>query len=377
MSAWKAADRAARDRDEREGKERAGEHRSGAVDEPRERRHLERRQHDENADRQRDHDADLHERGEIVARREQQPHRKDRRREAVDHEQHGQRPSAQREDRGEIGLSGDPASGVEGEGDEQHEADRARLEHAARADPAHVDAHQHRDRNRESDRHRSPRARLERVHDHEREHRDQHDHDAEHRDERGVSGDGADLFLRHLAERFAVAPNGRAEDDEVLHRAADHDADDDPQNARQIAELRGERGSHERTGPGDGGEVMAEHDPLVGGHEVATVGESFRGRLPLVVEREDFRGDEGAVEAIRDGVGADGGDEQPRRADRLAAREREPGECAGAGECDHRPHDGGGAAAEYASRLRRHDRQSAAWSGEGQSSLRSRSVLSG
>ena len=40
----------------------------------------------ENADREREHDADLHERREIVARREQQPHRQHRRREAVAHD---------------------------------------------------------------------------------------------------------------------------------------------------------------------------------------------------------------------------------------------------------------------------------------------------
>ena len=38
---------------------------------------------DEDADRERDDDADLHERRQVVARREQQPHREHGRREAV------------------------------------------------------------------------------------------------------------------------------------------------------------------------------------------------------------------------------------------------------------------------------------------------------
>ena len=46
---------------------------------------------DEDPDRQRDHDADLHERREVVARREQQPHRQHRRREAVGHDEDGER----------------------------------------------------------------------------------------------------------------------------------------------------------------------------------------------------------------------------------------------------------------------------------------------
>ena len=45
-----AGDRAARDRDEREREQLAGEHRARAVDELRERRHLQRRQRDEDAE---------------------------------------------------------------------------------------------------------------------------------------------------------------------------------------------------------------------------------------------------------------------------------------------------------------------------------------
>ena len=62
-----------------------------------------------------------------------------------------------------------------------------------------------------------------------------------------------------------------AEDHEVLHRAAEHDADDDPDHAGQIAELRGERRTDERSRAGDRGEVMAEDDPAVRRHEVAAV----------------------------------------------------------------------------------------------------------
>ena len=128
----------------------------GAVGEPRERGHLQRRQRDEDADRERDDDADLHERGEIVARREQQPHREHGRREAVRHHEERERPAAQRERRRQRRLLGDPASRVQRD-DEQHDADRARLEHASGPDPAHVETHEHRDRDRQADRHRAPR----------------------------------------------------------------------------------------------------------------------------------------------------------------------------------------------------------------------------
>ena len=46
--------------------------------------------------------------------------------------------------------------------------------------------------------------------------------------------------LRHLAQRLAVAAHRGEEDDEVLHRAAEHDAEDDPERAGQVAELGGQ-----------------------------------------------------------------------------------------------------------------------------------------
>ena len=48
----------------------------------------------------------------------------------------------------------------------------------------------------------------------------------------------------------------------------------------QIAELRRQRRADQRPGPGDGGEVVAEDHPAVGGHEVAAVVDALRRRLP-------------------------------------------------------------------------------------------------
>jgi hypothetical protein len=79
----KARDRPAGDGDEAEREQLAGEHRPGAVDEARQRRQLDGRPHHEEAGREQQHRPDLDERGEIVARREQQPHRQHARHEAV------------------------------------------------------------------------------------------------------------------------------------------------------------------------------------------------------------------------------------------------------------------------------------------------------
>ena len=148
--------------------------------------------------------------------------------------------------------------------------------------------------------------------------------------------DLADLLARHLAERFAVAPHGGEQDDEILHRAAQHRADDDPQRARQVAELRRQHRPHQRTRPGDGGEVVAEDDPLVGGLEIVAVAQPLGRRGALVVERHHARGDELRVEAVADGVGAGRGQHQPDAVDVLAAIEGD------AAQTERRPDGDGG-----------------------------------
>ena len=201
------------------------------------------------------------------------------------------------------GECDDPLPGDDREQD-QDEADGRGLEHPARPQEPHVDAHQHRDRDGHRDREGAPRAVLERVDDDEREHGDQDDHDREDRDHREEPRPPADLVARHLAERLAVAAQREEQDHEVLHAAAEHDADHDPERARQVAELRGEHRADERTRAGDRGEVVAEDDPAVGRHEVAAVVEPLGRGGARRVEREHLRGDEGRVEAVGDEVGA-------------------------------------------------------------------------
>ena len=77
----------------------------------------------------------------------------------------------------------------------------------------------------------------------------------------------ADFFARHLANRFSVTPNGAKENHKVLHAAREHRASNQPECARQVAELRGQRRADKRPGPRNGGEMVAEENPFVGGYE--------------------------------------------------------------------------------------------------------------
>src|SRR5439155_4793616 len=65
----------------------------------------------------------------------------------------------------------------------------------------------------------------------------------------GEAAERPDLVLRHLPERAAVAAEAAAQDAEVLHRAAQHHAGQDPERAGQITELRRERRADQRPGP--------------------------------------------------------------------------------------------------------------------------------
>jgi hypothetical protein len=106
----------------------------------------------------------------------------------------------------------------------------------------------------------------------------------------------ADFIARHLAERFAIPAHGTEQNHEVLHRAAEHCAEQDPKRPRQIAELRGERGAHQRPRSGNCSEVMAEQYPLIRRFEIMAVAEPFGGRGPSIIEQHDFGRDELCVE---------------------------------------------------------------------------------
>ena len=84
-------------------------------------------------------------------------------------------------------------------------------------------------------------------------------------------------------------------------------------------------------------EVVPEGDPAIGGNEIAPVVQADGGRGPGIVEREDPRGDPGAVEAERDGVGAQRGGQQPEGVQGLSARQREDPDGGRAGDGDGPP----------------------------------------
>ena len=90
-------------------------------------------------------------------------------------------------------------------------------------------------------------------------------------DHRGHACGRAHLAADHLAERPPVAPRREEQHQHVLNRAREHDADEDPQRARQVTHLRREHRPHQRPGAGDSCKVVPEQDAAFGRHVVEAV----------------------------------------------------------------------------------------------------------
>ena len=317
----KAGNRAAGDGDEAKGKDLAGEDRPRAVGEARERRQEHRRARGQDSERQGQNRAEFDEGAQVIARRKQQPHRQHRSGEAVSDNHPRQGHGAVGEIRGEDRRHRHPAPRNHRR-HYQEESEERCLEDPARAPVAKIKPDHDRDRDGRRDGEESPGARLQRVHHHQRHDRDEDDHDQQHAYQRRPAAELADFVFRHLAERFPVAPYRAEERDEVLHRAAEHPSDDNPDRAGQISELRGEDRADQRPGAGYRGEVVAEDYPFVRGDEVAPVVEPLGGCGALVVELEDPEGDPAAIKAVPERVDRSRRRNQPDGVEGLAAFKR-------------------------------------------------------
>ena len=76
---------------------------------------------------------------------------------------------------------------------------------------------------------------------------------------------------------------GEEQNDHVLDRAGEDDADDDPDGSRQVAHLRGKHRSDQRSGTRDCREVVAEEHPPVGRVVIHGVVQPLRRRGPRLV----------------------------------------------------------------------------------------------
>ena len=221
--------------------------------------------------------------------------------------------------------------------EQQRQSDQRAFHHSPRTNIAQIEADQNCDGNGREDRGGCPGAVLHRVHHDEPQHRDQDHHDDECSHHGGITANGAELIARHLSETASVATRRHEQHGHVLHASADDAADQNPQRARQEAELCGERGTNQWPGACDGREVMAEHDPTMRGDEIAPVVQPHRGGQATIIGHQHLGAHPCAVEAVAERIDAHGGDDDPHGIDRFASMQGKPadGECAE--QCDADP----------------------------------------
>ena len=77
-----------------------------------------------------------------------------------------------------------------------------------------------------------------------------------------------------------------------MRGARKYSAKQNPEEARKIAELRGQRRADQRTWTGNGGKVMAQQNPFISRFKIVAVAQTFGRRGARVIQQHDFGGDE-------------------------------------------------------------------------------------
>ena len=143
-----AGNRAAGDGDKQEREQAAAPYRPGAIDKFGQRRHRQRRTHDQNPNRQTDDGADFQESREVVARRQQQPDRQYGGDKPVAHQNPGKLYAGVIKPRRPGRAFRHPAAGDDGE-HQHHQTNPRHFANAPGAQIANINAHEYRQRDGE------------------------------------------------------------------------------------------------------------------------------------------------------------------------------------------------------------------------------------
>ena len=305
--AVEAGHRAAGDGDEQDGEHRA----ELFIVEAREDGEVHRRMRNEKADdRARDH-ADEHEGSHVVARLLQKPHRENGGEEDVD--ERDVAPSRLAEDERAVHADGERGNDAE---DAEHGFLPARevqlLLHKAEDDGEHHEHDGHHTgcavglRGVSKLRHAVDYGvGVERAGDHVGERRDDDQAEQPAEQQKQLAAELADVLFDQHAHGLAVIFDGSVQRAEVRHSAEEDAAEQHPQQHRQPAERGGLNRAGDRARARDGGKLMAEDGPAVGGDKVLAVVILDGGRLRLGVDAPGL-GEPAPIECV-------GGDEDDRR----------------------------------------------------------------
>ena len=146
---------------------------------------------------------------------------------------------------------------------------------------------------------------VERAGDHVGERRDDDQAEQPAEQQKQLAAELADVLFDQHAHGLAVIFDGSVQRAEVRHSAEEDAAEQHPQQHRQPAERGGLDRAGDRARARDGGKLMAEDGPAVGGDKVLAVVILDGGRLRLGVDAPGF-GEPAAIECV-------GSDEDDRR----------------------------------------------------------------
>ncbi|VGP45260.1 hypothetical protein SB00610_02257 [Klebsiella quasipneumoniae subsp. similipneumoniae] len=200
-----ARHRAASDSDKQEREQGAFPQRAGAINVLGHCRHFQVRVEDNDPQRQADDNADFQESSQIVTRRQNQPYRQQGGDKRVANQGKGDGGVFKGQRRAPVGVVSNNAAEPDG-GHQQHDTDNRHFTHAARAQEAHVDPHEQRDRHRRADGKDAPRALRQRFHYDQRQYREDDDHNQEAAKQGDRARNRPHLLLDHLAQRGVVTP---------------------------------------------------------------------------------------------------------------------------------------------------------------------------
>ncbi len=120
----------------------------------------------------------------------------------------------------------------------------------------------------------------------------------EHGPRRDEAGRLVDFLRRDVGEALPAVAHRAEQHDHVVHAAREHAADENPEQAGHVAELRGQHGSEQGAGCRDGGEMVPEEHVLVGIHIVVAVGVLDGRRHTGVIQVQHLVCNEQAVKTI-------------------------------------------------------------------------------
>ncbi|MNM95084.1 hypothetical protein D3C81_1075110 [compost metagenome] len=292
-----ARHRAASHGNEQEGEQGALPDRARAIDEVGNGWHFQVGGDDQDADCQGDDGPDLEEGRKVVPWRQDQPDGQYRGNEAIADEHPGNLQPGEGERRPPDWVGGDQATAPDGRQQQDH-ADHGDLTDTPWAQVAHVDAHEHCNRQRGHYREHAPGALRQRLDHDQRQHREDDDHDQEGTEQGDGTGDGAHFFAYQFAQGATIATGGDEQHHEVLDSTRQDHTGDQPERAGQVAHLCCEHRANQRARAGNGSKVVPEENVLVGRYVVQAVVVEYGGRGACGVQLHHLVGDEQAVVTV-------------------------------------------------------------------------------